>query len=160
MPRVHKVKSARKNYPQWGIEKGDSYYWWKFNYGAMVKSLTPPKPQQLTQSPFLQELYSIQDNIAAFAPEFDSIADEFSEILDQITALREQCEESLENMPEHLQETSDSGMMLTERIEGLEMWHDELEGIDMEIDDSVSDEIKQERLEEIIEEIQTTDYSI
>ena len=39
MPRVHHVKSARKDNPV--AKKGESYYWWKFRYGGKRYSKTP-----------------------------------------------------------------------------------------------------------------------
>ena len=50
MPRVYTVNAARKDYPDDGISKGDTYYYWKFNYGSKVKSKTYPKRSQLTRS--------------------------------------------------------------------------------------------------------------
>jgi hypothetical protein len=49
MPRVHK-QVAGKDYPSAGITKGETYYKWKFRYGGVRRSLTPPRPSQLTMS--------------------------------------------------------------------------------------------------------------
>ena len=38
MPKLNYVKKARKDYPESEIQKGDSYYWWQFNYGPKNKS--------------------------------------------------------------------------------------------------------------------------
>lgn len=49
MPRVEKQKAA-KDYPDQGIQKGDTYFKWSFRYGGTHKSKTYPRPSQLTQS--------------------------------------------------------------------------------------------------------------
>lgn len=50
MPRVQKVK-AGKDYPHFGIVKGQEHYVWKPGYGGpTLRSLTPPRPSQLTTS--------------------------------------------------------------------------------------------------------------
>jgi len=63
VPKVHKVK-ARKDYPQFGIKKGDEHYTWSVMYGPRnsrtFRQLTPPKPSQLTSSEFLIEYYSME----------------------------------------------------------------------------------------------------
>ena len=125
MPKVHFVKSARKENSV--AKVGESYYWWQFRFGGKRFSKTYPKRSQLTQSPFLSELYDVEDRIG------DSIdEDQAAEIICDLEALRDECQYSLDNMPEHLQEASDSGMLLQERIDNLEDWISEIENIDWE----------------------------
>ena len=155
MPRVHTVKKARKDYPDVGIEKGDTYYWWQFRGSPVKRSKTYPNRKQLTRSGFLQELYDIEDTISKM---FD--VDDLDDVLDRIDNLRDECQDSLDNMPEHLQETSDSGMLLQERIDGLEEWHDELEGIDRDIDDELEGGERDDRIEEILDEIKGVSHSL
>jgi len=132
MPRVTHVKHARKDYPQAGIKKGDSYYWWAFRFQPPHMSLTAPTRQQLTQSSFLQELYGIEDDIGALTAGAH-LADELPEIIGRIEELGSQCEDSLSNMPEQLQESSSAGQMLQERIDALQSWGDDLNGIELEV---------------------------
>lgn len=146
MPRVTFVKKARKDNPV--VKAGESYYWWKFRYGGKRYSTTRPKPSQLTQSPFLSEMYSIQEGMAMITtPE-----DELEDYMSRIDELYDMSEESLNNMPEQLQE-GDTGIMLQERMDAMEQWKQDLESIDLEIDEELSDEEKEARLEEILEEI-------
>lgn len=70
----------------------------------------------------------------------------------RIDELRDMAEESLSNMPEQLQE-GDTGIMLQERIDAMEGWRSDLEGIDLEIEEGLSDEKRNDRLEEIRDEI-------
>jgi chromosome segregation ATPase len=180
MARAHFVKKARKDYPDDGIKKGDSYYWWKFNFSPFThRQLTSPKRSQLTQSSFLSELYDIQDDISK-AEFTDGVEDELQEFIDRIDELKDQAQESLDNMPEHLQESSQAGETLTERIDALEGWSSDLSSIDTEIDkeqiseeigedgDLVSDYDKedvyeeqlQERIDKITAEIQNCECSL
>ncbi|MFH1625086.1 MAG: hypothetical protein ABID54_08015 [Pseudomonadota bacterium] len=46
------IQKARKDYPEVGVKKGNTYYKWSFNFGPTVKSLTPPKRSQLTRKDF------------------------------------------------------------------------------------------------------------
>lgn len=151
MARVHTVQKAAKDYPTQGIKKGDTYYWWKFRFGGKHKSKTYPKRSQLTQSAFLQSLYALQDDFVFDTEDPGSSRDE---LVSEIENLRDECQSSLENMPEHLQESSDSGVMLQERIEALEGWISELEQVDCDIDDELSEEDREERAEEIVAELQ------
>jgi len=146
MARVTFVKKAQKDVPNTDIKKGDSYYWWKFRFGGKHCSKTQPKRSQLTQSGFLGSLYDLQDRIGEFTAtdkdEFDNFKDE---ILSEIEDLKSQCEDSLSNMPEHLQEGSSSGEMLTERIEALDNWYSEIESVECDYEEeSIRDEKKTE----------------
>ncbi len=149
MARVHFVKKAQKDDKEQGIKRGDSYYWWKFRYGGKIKSKTEPKPQQLTQSAYQIMLYDMADIISELNPEngVDSITEALDNLKQMIEDSREECEQSLENIPEQLRDSSGAGCTLTERIEELENWHRELEGIEVEDGD-------EELLQNTIEEIQ------
>ena len=162
MVKVHHVKKARKDYPEAGIKKGDSYYWWKKRYGGIHRSKTRPTRQQLTSSPFLASVYDIEDTIADFSVEIegksvDEIREEIENFIDSVVSdlqdLQSECEDSLYNMPEQLQETSEAGMLLQERIDMLEEWADELLSISVDIDDDMSKEEIKDRVNEIIDEI-------
>lgn len=146
-------------------KKGEKYYWWKFRFGGIRYSLTPPRRSQLTQSGFLSQMYDLMDgdvqNLA-----YDGIADQIESIKSELEEMRDECQDSLDNMPEHLQESSDSGMLLQERIESLdssidnldmldpEGWESELEEKKDELDGQVND-LKAERDE--IEEADEAD---
>lgn len=155
MPRVHTVKKARKAYPEAGIKKGDTYYWWQFRGSPVKRSLTYPNRKQLTRSAFLQELYDIEDCISEMVDPED-----LDDVLERIEALKDECQESLDNMPEALQETSDSGILLQERIDGLEEWYNDLDGIDRDIDEELEGGERDDRIEEILEEIKDTTHSL
>lgn len=147
MTSVHHVKKARKDNEV--VKAGEPYYWWKFGpHFPKQLSATPPKAWQLTTSPFLQTLYQIQEDIStAKVTTADDLAELISGWVGQIIELRDETEESLSNMPEGLQE-GDTGQLLQERIDGLENWESELDGIDLEPPDDADDDWLEERLEE------------
>jgi len=166
MPRVHFVKKARKDYPAFGIKKGDSYYWWKFRYGGIYKSKTQPRPSQLTQSEFLSTIYAIVEEIQDVTiDDFNSIEElkEFiEEKAEEIRTLGEEQEDKLNNMPEGLQD-GEIGCLLQDRADACYEMADELDEMVEELDEigtdeELSEEEKEERLQEILDEIQNIEY--
>jgi uncharacterized protein YjbJ (UPF0337 family) len=133
MPRVTHVKKARKDVNE-KIKKGDSYYWWKFRYGSKLVSTTYPRPQQLTQSSFLITIYDLQDQQGDIsATDTDELEGARDELRDAVQELLDTTQESFENIPESLQEAP-SGELLTERIDSLENWVQELDDFDTDIE--------------------------
>lgn len=119
MPRVHYVKKSRKANP--AVAKGQPYYWWKFRFGPKIYSKTRPKRSQLTRSWFLSAMYSLEDNMGGEMTEGD-----VDELAMELEGLLDECQTNLDNMPDALQDTSESGMLLQERIDSLEDWIEEL----------------------------------
>lgn len=161
MARLNYVKKARKDYPEQEIKKGDSYYWWQFKFRSKQRSKTRPRRSQLTQSSFLGQVFDVEDRLGGITEDmdFESLKSEVDEIVDELNNLMDDTQGSLENMPDQLQQAS-SGELLQERIDGIQEWITELEGIDCEID--TEGKSKEEILEEkqgVIEEIQGTSYS-
>jgi methyl-accepting chemotaxis protein len=135
MPRVHHVKKARKDNPV--AKKGEEYYWWKHAFGAKQFSKTPPRRSQLTQSGFLSEMYDIEDELNAFSGDtLEDIRQDIEDIVERVRQLSDESQDSLDNMPDHLQETSDSGMLLQERVENCDQMIDELEAVDLDDEDA------------------------
>lgn len=153
MPRVNVVQHAMKDYPEAGIKKGEKYYWWKFRFGGKHMSLTPPRRSQLTQSSFLSTLWELEDT---FTVDEDDPASSIEDLKSQLEDLKSECESSLENMPEHLQESSQTGETLRARIDGLEEWINELDSIDTEIEEGITDEERTERIQEIADAVNDT----
>lgn len=159
MAKLNFVKKARKDYPDHDIKKGDSYYWWQFMRGPKMFSKTRPRPSQLTRSEFTSELLSIQEEIEDFKLEDGKASDIESFIQDvcsRIEELKSNTEDKLSNMPQQLQD-ADTGQLLQERIDALDSWISELESIDCSFEDDLSPDSKKERIEEIINELQSTD---
>lgn len=134
MPKVEK-RVARKDYPQNGIKKGDTYYFTalKLQRGGQIKrSLTPFKPSQLTNSPFKSGWLAAQEEWDAS----DKSADDMDSAASAIREIGEEARGSFENMPEGLQQ-GETGQMLEARADacdeaadGLESLKDELEALD------------------------------
>ena len=141
-------------------EKGKEYYVWKFRFGGEHVSMSYPSRSQLTQSGFLSQMYDLIDSEVS-GLEFDGIADQIGEIQTKLEDLRDECQESLDNMPEALQEGSESGQLLTARIESLDDsinnleslspddWESELTEMKDDLDGNVNDlESERETAEE------------
>lgn len=151
MAKVHFVKLARKDNPV--AKKGESYYWWRHAFKAKEYSKTKPTEIQTTSSPFRKELLKIQADIQNMTdPEV------LDDIMDRIRSLADECEQNLANMPEHLQDTSESGQLLLDRYDTLNNWADELETVDREIEEGVSEEELQEIKERILYDILSIEY--
>ena len=135
MARVHHRKAA-KDYPQFGIAKGDMHYYVKIKTGPRssreMRSKTPFKRSQLTSSDYQSQLYDWEDSKAEIS-EMDS-AQQFA---DDIRALGEEQGEKFDNMPEGLQQ-GDSGQMLEARRDACEQAATEIEEIISEWEDAKS----------------------
>lgn len=128
MPRVHS-QVARKDYPEHGIKKGTTYYWWKFRHGGKRYSATRPRASQLTQSDKLSRVYAadeaLQDAIgAASSPEdlvsaLNDAAEVAREVAEEYTESADNIEQSFSSSP-----TADD---CREKAGELEGWADELE---------------------------------
>lgn len=143
MPRVRKINCAMKDYPQFGIKKGDTHYIWQLYKRPLQRSKTYPKPWQLTGSPFLQSIYQIQDR-GFSAENREALNEEAENLKGELEELRDECQDSYDNMPEQLQENSESGQLLQERIEALEEWIDNLDNVDVFDEELSSDEVIEE----------------
>jgi hypothetical protein len=170
------------------VKKGEPYYWWQFNFRPKTISKVAPRRSQLTGSPFLSSLYDLEDEISeAGTTDPEELEGMVSGWVAQITDMKDECEEHLQNMPEQLQE-SDSGQTLQDRIDGLEQWISDLEAVDLDVDtDAIHADAKveaeaeeraapdsaggrleediyadklQERIDEIINELQETSSNL
>ena len=147
MPRVHFVKNARKDYPEVGIQRGDSYYWWKFRFGGKHKSKIRPKPSQLTQSDFLSRIYELQERFEGLSPtmSIEDIESEVDTIIDELRELADEQSDKQSNMPDSLQ-YSTVGELLENRADSCNEMADELEAIDLSVDsiDDMYNETKED----------------
>lgn len=174
MARVH-YRTARKAYPEQGIEKGQKYYYAKIKTGPrssrVIRSLTKPRPSQLTVSSFLGQLGDLREDL-----QNANEAEDFRAIAETLREMQQECEASLDNMPDGLRD-GDTGQLLQERIDGCEAFAeacdeaadtletalDEIENMeadDLDLDDDASeDEIEEAReakREEAREEARST----
>lgn len=159
MARANFVKSARKADKEYGIKVGDSYYWWKFRFGGIHKSKTAPKQSQLTQSEFLSTIYGIQESFDDISNLEDAVSARDNAVDELRSLADEQCEKR-DNMPESLQDGS-VGQLLEERESNVNEYADELEGVDLDIEkeEDESDEDFENRVQEVINELQCLSYN-
>jgi hypothetical protein len=158
MPRVHFVKKARKKNPV--AKKGESYYWWKFQFGGKRYSKTPPKPSQLTQSEFLSSVFALQEEMAdAGADTIDDLRSLQDDWCERIQEIGDGCQERFDNMPEGLQQ-GDTGCLLEERVNAMEMWRDEIESVDIDGEESGSDAELNDYVQEKLSEMTGIDPGI
>lgn len=162
MARANFVAKAMKDNP--AALKGESYWWWKFRYGPKRYSKTRPERHQLTQSGFYSQLWQLEDHLPMAldaAKDLQGVEAEIESLIADLEMLMEECQESLDAMPESLQESSSSGELLAERIEGIEGWISELQSIDLEMpEEEPDDDEVEEHLENIKEEIINTNPGI
>lgn len=149
MAVAHYVKKARKTYRGTGIKKGMPYYWWKFRRGPLMRSLTAPRASQLTQSEFWSGYHSSMEafeDAVKEASTMDDLKEAVSNLREAIDNIKDETEEKKNNMPESLQDSA-TGELLQERVEGLEEFITEIEGLDIP-DEEESDKEDDEETEE------------
>jgi len=155
MARATFVKSARKDYPEHGIKKGESYWHWAFMQGgrggAKRFSKTQPKPSQLTQSEFWGSVLGLQEDNES-VPDLDDIESRIEDIKSDIETWRDEQEERKSNLPDSLQDGS-SGELLQSRYDALDECANTLDSVDFsyeqgEKQDGESDEEYETRIEE------------
>jgi hypothetical protein len=137
MPRVQK-RTARKDYPKFGIKKGDEYFTWAFYRGPEIKSKTYPKASQLTQNEAHSMVY------AAYEGEIPDTEEGIRDIISELEQARDIEQEKLDNMPEGFQQ-GDVGQRIENNVSSIEQAINDLEQVisDMENGEMDSDEIKE-----------------
>lgn len=134
MPKVQLINKAGKDYPQFGIKKGESHYVWsiKMQRGGLVRrSKTYPRQSQLTLSEYKIAAHQLNEQLEDFSADtVEEISSFIDELKSEADDLREQQQEKLDNMPEGLQQ-GDTGQQIQERIDALESFVSELENFDI-----------------------------
>jgi hypothetical protein len=148
MPKVHHVKAARKPIESSGIKKGDSYYWWKLRMGRSSVtrvSKTPPRPSELTMSSYKSSMYaaeeSLQDAVARFRQDggIEDLIAAVEDAQNTVDEQRDECENSLESMPDSLQQGS-TGELLQSRIDACESISNDLEQLKSDLEEKNGEE--------------------
>lgn len=124
------------------------YFMWSFRYGGTHRSLVRPKPSQLTQSDFLQRVYTWDENPIDCEQNWEDVQAAIQERIEEIQELRDETEEKLYNMPEQLQ-YAPTGEMLQSRMDSLEEMISEYENFEVDEDTD---------LEELNDEISGIEY--
>jgi len=107
------------------------YYKWKMrqgNSGVKRVSKTPPRPSQLTLSPFLSAWRGFSERIEDMDLDGNFYA-ALQELAGEIRELGEEQTNNRDNMPEGLQQ-GETGLLLETRAEKCEEWASALESLD------------------------------
>lgn len=142
MARVYTQK-AGKDYPEAGIKKGDMYYSWSFRYGGEHKSLTPPRPSQLTQSKMSAALAAaeVAEDITESADNPEDIVAVLNEAAGTIRDVADEYQEAadaFENGGALAEQNSDKADDLNEWADSLESDASDIEG--MSVSDYIDDD--------------------
>ena len=135
MARVNTAKAA-KDYPQHGIKKGDTYYYWQLYKGPKQMSLNRPRPSQLTGSDKLSRVYaaveSVEDSLES--RDRDEVVEALNDAADEVREVAEEYGESADNMESAFPNGSPTIEECREKQENLEAFADELEGAASDIE--------------------------
>lgn len=156
MAAVVKKVRAQKDYPQFGIKRGQEHFTWSVPGGGVFvkyRSLTAPKKSQLV-APGYQQDFAVLQETAAYLGEIHDVSD-IQSLVDEITALKDDVEEKYNNMPEQLQ-GGDTGVLMQDRISDLESWIEELNDIISDAE-AITDDMEDcaEQWEQISERVQS-----
>lgn len=143
MPKVQHIKRAGKDYPQFGIKKGDEHYVWsmKMQRGGVVRrSKTYPRPSQLTLSDYKVQAHQLNEQIEDFQSDDASSIEAFrDELVSDAESLRDEQQEKYDNMPEGLQ-AGPTGEQINERIEAMDAFIDALNELEFDEFEQEDDE--------------------
>lgn len=147
MARVKK-QIAAKDYPEFGIKKGDTYYRWAlYRQKAKMSKEYPPR-SELTSSSFLRTAYHLEDVTLAAC----QTPNDLEAMADEVSTLAGEAEDSFCNMPDSLQQ-GDTGQQLEARMDAAREWEDCIRSQASDIDlDQTPEEIA-EAVERAKEEI-------
>lgn len=132
MSKVHFVKAAAKAYPHSGIEKGDSYYWWKpFRMGKRM-SKERPKGSQVASSDYARGVLAAVEALEEWSQSGDPWTEsERDDLVSEIEQIRDEEQDKFDNLPEGFQQ-GDTGIMIEQRVSDLDEWINELEGLEFD----------------------------
>lgn len=152
MPRVH-AQRANKDYPDYGIKKGATYYWWKFRRGGKRMSAKPPKPSQLTQSEFWKTVHGISEDYEKTPETKEALKDAVDDIKSRLEECRDEQEEKRSNMEEKFPNGCPSMELLQERYDALDEAAGSLDSVDTDIDSDLEGDALKEKIEEVWREV-------
>lgn len=129
MARVHTAKAA-KDYPENGIVKGDTYFFWQLYKQPRQMSKTPPRQSQLTGSVKLSQVYAavelLADRIAA-ATSTDDLVEALNDCASDINDVAEEYRDSASAMESVFPSGCPTMYMCNESADELESFASELE---------------------------------
>lgn len=160
MPKVH-VQKAAKDYPQYDIKKGDTYYSWSFYKGPKMMSKTRPRPSQLTNSKMgmaYAAAEALEDAIEAASCPGD-ITEALDNAASEIREVADEYQESADNIRDTFSE-SPTADDCEEKAEGLNEWADDIDSAKDDVEalnfsnfwtEGENDELREMAVEQLVE---------
>jgi hypothetical protein len=155
MGRIYSVKKAKKDNSV--VSKGEPYFYMIFRMGATptrkfgsarkVLFKNYPTPSQRTFNAYKSTIRDLVSSVTSESFYRDSFEDSVQTIVDELREIADTAQQSYDNMPSHLAESSASGELLRDRFETAEQNIEAIESIEME------DLTPSERLDEIVSNI-------
>jgi hypothetical protein len=140
MGRVYNVKKAKKDNAV--VSKGEPYFYMifrmgatptrKFGFAKKVLFKNYPKGSQMTLNTYKSTIRSMTENLTGEDFYRDSFEATVADMVSTLEEVRDTAQESYDNMPSHLAESSSSGQLLQERFETAESNIDAIESLDLE----------------------------
>jgi flavin-binding protein dodecin len=129
MPKVFTAKAA-KDYPDHGIVKGQTYFYWSNFRGPKQMSATRPRRSQITGSSKLAAVYAVEEALEDAVNEATT-PEELVAALDDAISGAEDCvseyEESISNLEEGFPNGCPALDETNEAKDSIEAWKDALE---------------------------------
>jgi hypothetical protein len=119
MAIVHFVKRAGKDYPEFGIVKGQPH-WFVFLprprgtngiRGKKIMFTYPPKPSQTTSNPFLKQLWQIREALESAASTTKFCRDDVLSAVQAVAEMQREQSVKIANLPKGLRATAISDTM-------------------------------------------------
>lgn len=153
------------------IKPRETYYYYFKRFSRRMRGTKTihcskhyPRPSDLTSSK-MGQVYDAQKDFSQAlvgAEDGAAIAQAIGDVIAAAEDVKQEYEDSLNNMPEHLQETSDSGQGMREKIDALEDWISELESAQGDVEnwefnesDVAENETPEDATERQLEEAKT-----
>lgn len=146
MPKVHKAKAA-KDYPAYGIKKGDTYYHWAFFRGRKQMSKTMPKRSQTTAAPNLSAAYAVQEALEDALAEANTREDVKAALdaaVESADEVLNDYDESISNLEQAFPGGCPALEEKQEQRDQFDGWKEELDSASGEIDESLDEFLDEE----------------
>ena len=149
MARVHTAVAA-KAYPQAGIEKGDTYYYWTPYRQGRRMSKTMPKPSQVesnaTRASYLAILEGLEADIDV-ATSVEAIKDVLDSAADDLDGIAEELREKASNIEDGFQHETEQSATFNEQAYGVEEWASELRNAIEDVDEPGAEPVREDYAE-------------
>ncbi len=137
MARAFTSKAA-KDYPDHGIAKGDTYYFWTVGFrGRKQMSKTQPRQSQLTGSPTLSAAYAAQENFQdaiESATTVDDLVTACDSAIDDADSVISDFDDSISNLEDAFSGGCPALEEKQEQRDAVEAWKDEIENAKSDIE--------------------------